>query len=129
MTKLTSLLADPGGRSVKGVGLRPLDCWDCGFQSGAVIFVCSVCRVARQRPLQRAGHLFRGVLARVCVCVCVCVIVCDLETSTTWWPTPELGCGVTKKKKERKKKSHYSQLLMRCTIYLVTRMRAATDMP
>jgi len=21
--------ADPSGRAVKGVGLRPLDCWDC----------------------------------------------------------------------------------------------------
>jgi len=74
MTKLTSLLADPDGRAVKGVGLRPLGCWDFGFQSRAVMFICSVCRVARQQPLRRAGHSFRGVLAGVCVFVCACVI-------------------------------------------------------
>ena len=25
--------AHPGGRAVKGVGLQPLACWDCGFKS------------------------------------------------------------------------------------------------
>jgi hypothetical protein len=25
--------ADPGGRADKGVGLGPLACWDCGFES------------------------------------------------------------------------------------------------
>jgi hypothetical protein len=25
--------ADPSGRAVYGVGLRPLACWDCGFES------------------------------------------------------------------------------------------------
>jgi len=25
--------ANPGGRAVSGVGLRPLVCWDCGFES------------------------------------------------------------------------------------------------
>jgi len=25
--------ADPGGRAVSSVGLRPLACWDCGFES------------------------------------------------------------------------------------------------
>ena len=25
--------ADPSGRAVKGAGLRPLACWDCGFES------------------------------------------------------------------------------------------------
>jgi len=24
--------ADPSGRAVKGVGLRPLACWDCAFE-------------------------------------------------------------------------------------------------
>jgi hypothetical protein len=27
------LMADPVGRAVSGVGLRPLACWDCGFES------------------------------------------------------------------------------------------------
>ena len=26
-------LADPSGREVEGEGLRPLACWDCGFES------------------------------------------------------------------------------------------------
>ena len=26
-------LADPSGRAVEGVGLQPLSCWDCGFES------------------------------------------------------------------------------------------------
>jgi len=25
--------ADPGGRAIKGVGMRPLACWNCGFES------------------------------------------------------------------------------------------------
>ena len=29
----TLFYADPGGRAVKGVGLRQLDCWDRGFES------------------------------------------------------------------------------------------------
>jgi len=24
---------DPGSRAVKGLGLRPFTCWDCGFES------------------------------------------------------------------------------------------------
>ena len=26
-------MTDPGGHAAKGVGLRPLACWDCGFKS------------------------------------------------------------------------------------------------
>jgi len=29
----THTYAGPGGHSVQGVGLRPLACWDCGFES------------------------------------------------------------------------------------------------
>jgi hypothetical protein len=28
-----SQVADPSGHALKGVGLRPLACWDCGFES------------------------------------------------------------------------------------------------
>jgi len=39
--------ADPSGRAVKGVGLRSLACWDCGFEShqghGSVFLVSAVC--------------------------------------------------------------------------------------
>jgi hypothetical protein len=30
---LCFFLADPFGRAVEGVGLQPLACWDCGFES------------------------------------------------------------------------------------------------
>jgi len=41
---------------------------------------------------QRADHSFRGVLPNV-----VCLFVCDLETSIVRWPTPDSGCGDTRK--------------------------------
>jgi hypothetical protein len=28
-----AIIADPGTRAVKGVDLRPLACWDCGFDT------------------------------------------------------------------------------------------------
>ena len=41
-------LADPSGREGKRVGLRPLACWDCEFESrqqhGFPSLVCIVCR-------------------------------------------------------------------------------------
>jgi hypothetical protein len=41
-------ITDPGGRALEGVGLQPLDCWDCGFQSrrgqGCLSLVSVVCR-------------------------------------------------------------------------------------
>jgi hypothetical protein len=39
------VLADPSGRAVSEVGLRPLACWDCGFESrrGTRISVCYEC--------------------------------------------------------------------------------------
>ena len=36
---------DPGGRAVQGVGLRPLSCWDCGFESRLVHGSLSLVRV------------------------------------------------------------------------------------
>ena len=41
------LAAGPGGRATYGVGLRPLACWDCGFEShrghGCLSVVSVVC--------------------------------------------------------------------------------------
>jgi hypothetical protein len=58
--------------------LRPLACWDCGFESrrghGCLSLVGVLCC---QRFLRRADHSSREVLPSVCVCVCVCVIECD----------------------------------------------------
>ena len=47
--------AIPGGRAVLGVGLRPLACWDCGFEFpgegediDVLSSVCVVCCQVRQ---------------------------------------------------------------------------------
>ena len=47
--------ADPSGRAVLGVGLQPLACWNCGFQS-------------------RRGHGFLSLVRDVC---------CQVEVSAT----------------------------------------------
>jgi hypothetical protein len=43
-----SVRADPSDRAFQGVGLRPLACWDCGFESrrghGCLSVVSVVCR-------------------------------------------------------------------------------------
>jgi hypothetical protein len=54
---MRSLAAGPGGRAVQDVGLRPLPCWDYGFESrrrhGRLMWV--LCFV-RQRSLRRADY-------------------------------------------------------------------------
>jgi len=35
-----NIIADPSGRAVSGVGLRPLVCWHCGFESRRGHRVC-----------------------------------------------------------------------------------------
>jgi len=32
ISNLSLVTADPDGRAVKGVGLEPLACWECGFE-------------------------------------------------------------------------------------------------
>ena len=51
----TKPLAEDGGRAIKGVGLGPLACWDCGFES-------------------RRGHRCLSVVSVVC---------CQVEVSAT----------------------------------------------
>ena len=73
------LKAGPSGRAV-WVGLRPLACWDCGFEShrGAWMYVCCECCVLSGRGLcdglithpEESYRLWR-------------VVVCDQETSKT----------------------------------------------
>jgi hypothetical protein len=57
-------IADPNGRAVEGVGLRPVACKDCGFESrrghGFVSVISVVCCVVES--LRGAYHLCRGVL-------------------------------------------------------------------
>ena len=63
-------MADTGSRAFESVGLRPLACWDCGFESrrwhGCRSLVSVVCC-----SLRLADPSCRVVLPSVCVCVCV----------------------------------------------------------
>ena len=63
---------DPGGRAVQSVGLQPLPCWDCGFESsqGHRCLYLGCC-IFRYRCLRWADHSFRRVLPNV---VCLSVI-------------------------------------------------------
>jgi hypothetical protein len=64
------MVADPSGRAVWGVGLRPFACWDCGFES-------------------RLGH---GCLSLVKV------VFCQVEVSATGWSLVQRSpteCGVS----------------------------------
>ena len=55
--------ADPSGRAVWGVDLRPLACWDCGFESRwghgslslATIVYCQVGLITRPEEIYRVG--------------------------------------------------------------------------
>jgi hypothetical protein len=73
---LVILSAHPGNLAVEGVGLKPLECWDCGFESrsvhGCSSLVFAVCGVD--------SSLADGLITRSEECLCVCLIVCDLET-------------------------------------------------
>jgi len=90
--QVINLTAGPSGRTVWGVGLRPLACWDRGFEShrGAWMFVCCECCVLSGRGLcdelitrpEKSYRLW-------------CVVVCDLETSRMRRPWPALGRSAT----------------------------------
>jgi hypothetical protein len=103
-------IAYPGGRAVKGVSLRPLDCWDRGFGSyrgygcSSVVFVgfcvgSGLC----DELITRCQESYR---------LCVCPIVSDLETSrmsltSRMRPTiPDLEC-CTKEKKSLQATARY----------------------
>jgi hypothetical protein len=73
---------DPGGRAVSGVGLRPLACWDCGFESSRRYGCLSwVFRVVRYRSLRRADHSSRGVLPSV---VCPMSVIAKPRKVRPW---------------------------------------------
>ena len=72
----------PVARAVRGMGLRLLDCWDCGFESrrghGCLSLLSVVCcriEVSATGPSLVQRDPTESVY--VCVCVCVCVIEID----------------------------------------------------
>jgi len=69
-------LADPSGRAFKGVGLLPLACWDCGFESHnrfGCLFLVRVVR--RQLEVFVSGyHFVQRILTECGVSECDCEI-------------------------------------------------------
>jgi hypothetical protein len=67
---------DPSGRTVLGVGLRPLACWDCGFESrrghGCLFLVDVVCC---QAEVSATGRFL--VQNNPTECVCARATECD----------------------------------------------------
>ena len=49
--------ADISGRAVEGVGLRPLACWDCGFESRRCMEFCLPGRCLCDGPITRSRVL------------------------------------------------------------------------
>jgi len=78
----------------KTSGLRPLACWDCGFESHreAWMFVCCECCVLSGRGLCDELITRPEESYRMC-----CVVVCDLETSWMRRPCPTGGCRAKNK--------------------------------
>jgi hypothetical protein len=63
--------ADPGGCAVQGVCLRPLACWDCGFEFRRDIPVCLLsmsCFVQVRKITAKGRSLVQRILTE-CVCV------------------------------------------------------------
>jgi hypothetical protein len=70
--------ADSSGRVVLGVGLRPLACWDCGFES-------------------RRGYWCLSLVSVVC---------CQVQVSATGWSLVQRSpaeCGVSECDREASK--------------------------
>ena len=92
-----SSFAGPSGRVVWGVGLPPLACWGCGFEShrGEWMFVCCECSVLLSgRGLY--DELITGPVESYRVW---CVVVFDLETSWLRRPWPAGGCCAKRRKR------------------------------
>ena len=103
-----------GGRTVCGVRLRPLDCWDCGFESrrghGCSSVESVLCRVGRGRCDELITHSEESCR------VCVCLTVCDLETWTLRQPRSVLGCCSTDK---QDRQCTYNVILRRVRVTIV----------
>ena len=64
------------------------------------MFVFIVCCVGSDHCDEVITRTDKSYRVFVCVCVFVCLIVCDLETTTTRWPKPDLGCCATENDSE-----------------------------
>ena len=79
-SKIVNSRLENCGRSLKGVGLRTLACWDRGFESRqkggrlSCVSQCFVCVLSGkglcEGPILRPAESYRQ---RALVCVCVCV--------------------------------------------------------
>ena len=87
-------IAGPSGCAIYDVGLRPLACWDCEFESrwGAWMFVSCECCVLSSRGLR--GELITRPEESYRLCS---IVGCDIETSRMRGSLPTLGCSDTKK--------------------------------
>jgi len=58
ISNLSLVTLDPDGRAVQDVGLRPLACWECGFESrrlpGCLSVVSVVCSEVSAKELSLA---------------------------------------------------------------------------
>ena len=87
-TKIYIVGANPSGHAVKGVGLRPLACWDCRFESrqghGYLSLMSVVCCQAEVSAsgwsLVQRSPTKRGVSE------------CDREATIMTWLWPTMGC-------------------------------------
>ena len=64
-TPLIPFNAGPSGRAFFGVGLRPLNCWDCGFESCRGHGCLSVVSVVYCQVSAKTDHSSRGFLPTV----------------------------------------------------------------
>jgi len=85
--------ADPSGRAVWGMGVRPFRCWDCGFESHQCMDVILLCVVWCKLEISAKGLISRTESYRLW-----CFIVCDLESSWMRRPWTTGGCCTKRKK-------------------------------
>jgi hypothetical protein len=70
--------AEHGDRTIWGVGLRPLACWDCGFESHRAMDVCLLWKLC---VVLRADPLSSGVLSSATMIFCICGSKSDIRGS------------------------------------------------
>jgi hypothetical protein len=114
--------ADPSGSAAYGVVLRPLACWDCGFESRRGMDVCCECCVLLGRGL------CDGLITHPDGSYRVCVVECDQMQKKKHYTYNEwVERGQTKKerKKEREKERQLCVLRSwRGQIWIINSLRS-----